>query len=54
MTNQSREYNIVKLWPNSFFTSDWFYFVTFIMSYECYKPKPVQNELGHYFISVTI
>ena len=36
--------------PQLIFTSDWSWFVTFIMSFECYKPKPVtcKNELGNY------
>ena len=38
------------------FTSNWFWFVTFIMSYKYYKPKPVtcKNELGNYRSRLTI
>ncbi len=47
---------LIKLFPNSFLTSDWFWFVTFIMSllsYECYKTKPVSCKIW-VFISLTI
>ncbi len=33
-----------KIWRISLFTSDWLRFVTFIGTYEWYKPKPVTWE----------
>ncbi len=37
--------SLLKQWGNSLFTSDWFWFVTFICHYEFYKPKPVTCEM---------
>ncbi len=35
---------VIKYQPNPLFASDWFWFLTSVCHYECYKPQPVTCE----------